>query len=154
MSISPNYPLYVTSSWPGPNGAHESRYTVKPGETLSASGPATIAIPKAYDPSNPSDQITWEASITHDGARVATPLTSQGETGIKPGLFGPNQSAVTTHYLVSAQSFTLPWAPGGGHLTLIAKDAAGKVFATESFKTQGTFASVLPPKPAEAPPAQ
>ncbi|MHB2020804.1 MAG: hypothetical protein ACYCW6_28020 [Candidatus Xenobia bacterium] len=146
MSISANYPLYVTSSWPGPDGTHESRYTVKPGETLAASGPATIAIPKAYDSANPNDQVTWSATLTRDGSKAETPLQSQGDTGIKPGLFGPNQSAITTHYLVSAQAFSLPWAPGGGHLTLIAKDQAGKVLATENFNVLGTYASVLRPQ--------
>ena len=146
MSISASYPLYVTSSWPGPDGQHESRYTVKPGETLAASGTATIDIPEAYDSANPSDQVTWEATLSRDGDKTATPLQSLGHTGVRPGLFGPNQSAVTTHYQIDAQAFQLPWAPGGGHLALIARDAAGKVLATENFNVQGTYASVLRPQ--------
>ncbi len=141
-TINGGFPLYVKTSTPVEG---KEKILVNPGGIIVVPKyPGVEAgISKIDDGLVPDQGVRWEATFQR-GDQSSITLSSLPDGKLNPENYSelppgtPNPLLPTRDYNgVAAQFFQIPWEPGASHLTMVAKDAAGKILGKEQFNVLG-----------------
>ena len=148
-TINGGFMLYVKTGTPVDvgNNVITKKMAVNPGDTVIVPNPKGVeaGIFKVYDGLFPAQGVRWDATL-QKADQSSIPLSSLPDGELNPGNYSvvppgtPSPLLPTRDYNgVAAQFFHIPWEPGITHLTMVAKDAAGKTLGKEMFNVQGFY---------------